>query len=192
MDKKEIRKLIRERKKQLTHENIREYSERAAHHTGNLLRTVRGEAKTIGVFLSLPDELQTGPLIDLLHREFPDLRVLVPQVQEDNEHILFFEYIPDGPHTISRYGIWEPLVSPADALVPDILIMPGIAFDARGGRVGHGGGFYDRYLQDYGECISHKVAIAYSLQILDQVPTDKFDIPVEAIVTEEGITTVLG
>ncbi len=64
--------------------------------------------------------------------------------------------------------------------------MPGLAFDQFGGRVGYGGGFYDRYissLPNYEEIA--KVAIAYDFQIVDQVPMSKYDIPVDRIIVDE-------
>ena len=191
-DKKQIRRLIRELKKQLTPEMIEEKSSRVAQHLSKFLYGLSRDCRTIGVYLSLPDELQTKYLISELETSFPQLTILVPRVLEDNEHILFFKYIPDGPHTISNYGIWEPVADESEAVVPDILIMPGIAFDAKGGRVGHGGGFYDRYLQDNSDEIKHTIAIAYSLQVLDSVPMERFDIPVEVIVTEDGVVEIKG
>lgn len=191
-DKKQIRKLIRERKKSLTPTQIQDCAVAVATHLRGEIAQIAQDAKSIGVFLSMPDELQTKPIIEMLWSDFPHLKVLVPRVLEDNQHILFFEYLPDGPHMISKYGIWEPSAPESEAVIPDILIMPGIAFDRRGGRVGHGGGFYDRYLEDYGSKISHRIAIAYALQILDEVPMEEFDRPVEKIVTEEGVIATGG
>lgn len=190
-DKKQIRKFIRERKKSLTPETVLRYSESVAQHLCSVLESIAEDSSSIGVYLSMPDELQTQPLIERLWRDYPHLKILVPRVQDDNKNICFFEYHPDGPHTISNYGIWEPLAPMTEEIVPDILVMPGIAFDRRGGRVGHGGGFYDRYLEKYGADIKHKIAIAYGLQILDAVPMEDFDIPVEKIVTEEGVIEVI-
>lgn len=67
MDKKEIRKLIRARKKTLTPTMVQEYSSSVARHIGELLHQMdrSGEGISIGIYLSLPDELQTQPLIDL-------------------------------------------------------------------------------------------------------------------------------
>ena len=60
--------------------------------------------------------------------------------------------------------------------------MPGIAFDRRRGRIGYGGGFYDRYLAALGGC--RTIALAYSVQILDRVPVRPFDIRPDRIITE--------
>jgi 5-formyltetrahydrofolate cyclo-ligase len=64
--------------------------------------------------------------------------------------------------------------------------MPGLAFDSSGGRVGYGGGFYDRYissLPNYKDI--PKVAIAYDFQIVDEVPMNQYDIPVDRIIVNE-------
>lgn len=193
MDKREIRKLIRERKKKLASTQVQAYSEAVAQNTIEFLRTAVKDlsVETVGVFLSLADELQTQPLINRLWSNFPHLNVLVPRVLSDNKHIIFFKYNPEGPHTISNYGIWEPVARETEALVPDVLIMPGIAFDTYGGRVGHGGGFYDRYLEDHGTQIMLKIAVAYDLQVLDQVPMEQHDIPVDAIITEKRVLRII-
>jgi 5-formyltetrahydrofolate cyclo-ligase len=70
------------------------------------------------------------------------------------------------------------------ATPPDLVLAPGVAFDRRGMRLGFGGGMYDRYLETHPE--PQRIALAYSIQILDAVPTDPHDAPVHAILTEQG------
>ncbi|HUT25895.1 MAG TPA: 5-formyltetrahydrofolate cyclo-ligase, partial [Sumerlaeia bacterium] len=67
----------------------------------------------------------------------------------------------------------------------DLIIVPGIAFDRRGYRIGFGAGMYDRFLVSHLD--SRRLALAYSLQIVDHVPADPHDLPVHAILTEEGM-----
>lgn len=82
-------------------------------------------------------------------------------------------------------GLWEP--SPARARRagaderPDVILVPGLAFDREGGRIGHGAGLYDRFLASTD---APRVALAFSLQVIDRVPAEDHDVPVDWIVTE--------
>jgi len=72
----------------------------------------------------------------------------------------------------------------------DLIVVPGVAFDRRGYRLGYGGGMFDRFLA---ACPSpHRLAVAYALKIVDRVPTDPHDLPVHAILTEDGVAGVRG
>ena len=80
------------------------------------------------------------------------------------------------------YGIWEPdetcpLIEPGDV---DLILVPGTAFDAHGGRLGQGGGYYDRYLS---QTRSVRVGICHDFALLDMVPTQKHDVPMNIVVT---------
>lgn len=91
-----------------------------------------------------------------------------------------------------RYGIAEPDVPPgAEGLRDgfDLVVVPGMAFDARGGRLGKGAGYYDRFLSGLGEA-SRLVGLAFSWQIVPEVPVDSWDVSMEAVVTEKGVLRV--
>ncbi len=83
------------------------------------------------------------------------------------------------------FGVREPKDG-CEMIIPDpshtLLLAPGVAFDRRGGRVGYGGGFYDRYLAEHPGL--HTVGIGFAFQIYDTVPGEPTDIPLEQIVTE--------
>ena len=66
-----------------------------------------------------------------------------------------------------------------------VVIMPGVAFDCSRNRIGYGGGYYDRYLAGYDSV--YKIAAAYDLQIVEQVPAEPFDLKPDCIVTESHI-----
>lgn len=84
-----------------------------------------------------------------------------------------------------KYGILEPAEdkSPEDPNKFDLIIMPGVAFDKYGGRMGYGAGYYDRYLEKISKPLN-KVALAYDFQVINKVPIDIHDIPIEYIITE--------
>ncbi len=87
------------------------------------------------------------------------------------------------------YGIFEP--SRLRGRLPrtggfDLVLVPGVAFDRKGGRLGHGFGYYDRFLGGLAESVS-LVGLAYSHQVVREVPVDEWDVFVHALVTEEGV-----
>lgn len=91
-----------------------------------------------------------------------------------------------------RFGILEPLTElrqDPERLIPpseiDLVVVPGVAFDADGGRVGHGKGFYDRLLQRIPET-AVKVGLAYGCQVTSRVPTEPHDAAMDWLVTEAG------
>jgi len=86
-----------------------------------------------------------------------------------------------------RYGVREPpATSPIEMLGPDVLVLvPGVAFDESGGRLGRGAGLWDRALADARGAVIF--GVGYELQIIDTVPRDEHDRPVDALLTEAGI-----
>lgn len=137
----------------------------------------------VGLFLSMPTEISTAPLIQALQNSEKYL-VLVPRAEEDCT-MHFFLYSKSAPHKISEYGIWEPTDPIAKSMVPSIMLVPGLAFDLYGGRVGHGKGYYDYYFNKYEEQIAYKIALAYDSQIFDRVPMDTYDKYMDGIVTDD-------
>ena len=67
----------------------------------------------------------------------------------------------------------------------DLIIVPGVAFDKCGYRIGYGGGYYDRFLSNLDHVT--KISLAFNMQLIDKIPTDHFDIPVNYIITEKEI-----
>lgn len=64
-----------------------------------------------------------------------------------------------------------------------VVIMPGVAFDRNGNRIGYGKGFYDKYFGNYPEV--YKIAIAYEIQIVDEIFADKYDVKADCVITEK-------
>ena len=85
-------------------------------------------------------------------------------------------------------GIREPISQkPApEEIIPGtaLMLLPAVAVDPQGHRVGYGGGYYDKYLEKHPELT--KVAVVFSFQVYDSVPEEPYDIPLDGIVTEEG------
>ncbi|MCH7623182.1 MAG: 5-formyltetrahydrofolate cyclo-ligase [Nitrospinae bacterium] len=74
------------------------------------------------------------------------------------------------------------MVSPK---VLDFVLVPGLAFDRKGGRIGYGAGYYDKFLK---EVLDHvvRVGVAFDFQVLDSIPQTEFDVPVQKILTEKN------
>jgi 5-formyltetrahydrofolate cyclo-ligase len=114
-----------------------------------------------------------------------------PRVMEDG----YLSFYPDGGEdgwVRGKYGLLEPRVPPG---VPglrtgfDLVVVPGMAFDAMGRRLGKGYGYYDRFLLGLaGTAVT--VGLAFSRQMLPEVPVDTWDVPVDAVVTEDGVIRV--
>ena len=94
--------------------------------------------------------------------------------------------------TAGRFGILEPkteAVRPVACDGIDVALVPGLAFDETGNRLGHGKGYFDRLLR---EVRGAKIALAYDFQLLNEVPTEAHDVPVDFIVTEKRVLKTRG
>lgn len=95
-----------------------------------------------------------------------------------------------------RYGIAEPDparcpaidMDAASTFAPDLAVIPGVAFDQQGNRLGHGAGYYDRFLAHPAMARTALVGLAYTFQIVPALPVAPWDRPVHALCTEEGLT----
>ena len=114
--------------------------------------------------------------------------VCVPVIVAPHTPLAFHRWSPDASMMRGKFGADIPAT--ADPLTPVALIVPLLAFDARGYRLGYGGGFYDRTLAQLRA--QHEVlaiGLAYAAQEQAEVPTELTDEPLDAIVTEAGVTT---
>lgn len=180
MDKKELRARIRAKKRALTPEQIRRYSKRL---TGMLLaQPAYRQARSIYGYLPYNQEVLTWELLGRALAE--GKRVAVPKVLGDTMAFLWLE---DLTQVAPGYcGIPEPLADGPVAEDPEALVlMPGLAFDWQGGRMGYGGGFYDRFLER--EPGHPTVALCYGFQLVDRVPMEPFDRPVDLVLAWGGV-----
>ena len=175
MNKKEIRTLIRQKKRALTPEQIRLASEAL----GEKLRRseLYQKARTIYGYLPYNQEVLTVPM---LRRAMEDgKRVAVPKVYGEEMRFIYLEdlnRIAPGYRDIPEPVDDGPVAEDPRALV----LMPGLAFDRAGHRIGYGGGFYDRFLASEPE--HPTIALCYGFQMFEQLETEAFDIPVEQVI----------
>jgi 5-formyltetrahydrofolate cyclo-ligase len=137
-------------------------------------------ARTVMLFSSFGSEIPTGPLIERLQRR--GVVVALPRIE--GASLVPVPYVPGDPTTTTSFGAEEPVGgTPLDPSSIDVVGVPGVAFDRRGARIGYGGGYYDRFLRGLR---AFTVGLVFGLQVLDEdLPAGRFDLPVDAIVTEE-------
>ena len=174
MDKKELRRQIRELKRAMTSEQI----DAASARLGELILNCPQykEAKTIYGYLPYNQEVRTVPMLEQAMRE--GKRVAVPKCYGDE---MRFIYMDDLSKVEKGYAnIPEPI---ADDPVADdktaLVLMPGMAFTKDGKRMGYGGGFYDKFLA--AEPDHPTVALCYDFQMVEDLPTEDYDIPVDCV-----------
>ncbi|URL02287.1 5-formyltetrahydrofolate cyclo-ligase [Avibacterium sp. 20-126] len=137
------------------------------------------QAKHIGLYLSFDGEISTKLLIQKLWQQ--NLSVYLPVLHPfAANHLLFLRYQSDSPLQKNKFGILEPKldvrnVLPTNAL--DILFTPLVAFDKQGNRLGMGGGFYDRTLQNWQQKNFLPIGLAHQCQQVDALPIESWDIP---------------
>lgn len=140
-------------------------------------------AQHIALYFSFDGEISTEKLIKTLWAQ--DKYVYLPVLHPFNpNHLLFLRYLPDTPMVKNKFGIWEPKLNvqkvlPLDEL--DILFTPLVAFDKQGNRLGMGGGFYDRTLQNWKNASFIPVGLAHQCQQVEQLPTEAWDVPLHRI-----------
>ena len=140
-------------------------------------------AQHIALYVSFDGEISTDKLIKNLWAQ--DKHVYLPVLHPFNpNHLLFLRYLPDTPMLKNKFGIWEPKLNvqnvlPLDEL--DILFTPLVAFDKEGNRLGMGGGFYDRTLQNWQNSSFITVGLAHQCQQVEQLPTEAWDVPLYRI-----------
>lgn len=136
------------------------------------------QAQTVALYMANSFEVSIAGLL-----EDADKTVLLPRCEESG--MAFCRY--DGTLAPDRFGILAPATAPWQDRI-DLMIVPALAFDKGGGRLGRGGGFYDRALADY-EGVS--VGVIRDAFLFDEVPMEEHDCRVGHIVTEKGVYTVL-
>lgn len=145
-------------------------------------------ASTIMTFISFGDEVDTHEFIKTSIKN--GKKIVVPITVPEKKELKLSQVKDFSELEIGHYNILTPkeeflrFVDPKDV---DLIIVPGVAFDREGYRIGYGGGYYDRFLSSKVKENVPKISIAFSLQIIDKVPREHFDIPVDYIYTEKEI-----
>jgi 5-formyltetrahydrofolate cyclo-ligase len=155
----------------------------AAATAGVLASAAWRAARVVALYQAYGAELDTAALRAAAHAA--GKTIALPRV--DAAGVSLRIVAADTPLVLSAQGVREPAddrpTLPPDQ--PELIVVPGLGFDRRGGRLGHGGGHYDRLLARL-PAVCLRVGLAYDQQVLDAVPTEPHDLPLHALVTPAG------
>lgn len=180
VDKKELRRIILEKRDNI---NLSERIRYDKDIFNTLINSeVYNKSKCIFVFVSYKSEVNTHEIIK--HSLAQGKRVCVPKVSSKSEGMYAVEIKKFEDLKSGKYGILEPesfeyKINEAEI---DLALIPGVAFDKSGGRVGYGAAFYDRFLVKLKKD-TPKIALAYEMQIVDYVPMNEWDVKINEIIT---------
>lgn len=173
MEKKELRAHIKALKKQHSKEQLMEQSEKILakleqHH--DFIKSNK-----IMLYSALPDEVQTQTFLEKWHLK---KCIILPTVVGDD--IIPVEFGKDTAFAVGDFNILEPQNEPYTGGF-DLIIVPGVAFDHNGNRLGRGKGYYDRFLSHHLDV--KRIGICFDFQLVDEVPSEAFDIRMDEVIT---------
>lgn len=177
MDKRELRRVLRELKRVLLPDTDSNRCEEAVFSTIEALKEFSG-SHNILMYYSLPDELTTEATLN--RWQGAGRQVYLPRV--NGELLDIMPYVPDNMAK-GAFGIKEPSGGiVADSGCIDMVIVPGVAFDCECNRLGRGRGYYDRLLSGMRADVV-TIGVGYDFQLIDHVPVDEHDIKLDYVVT---------
>lgn len=176
-----LRKKLIDVRKKLSHREILGKSKKIERRLFSLKEFKN--ASTILFYISYDNEVYTHDMIKkCLHSR---KNIVVPVADTKNEILILSKLENWDDLEKGSYGILEPetvIRVPSDEL--DLIIVPGVGFDEKGNRLGHGKGYYDKLLQ---KTNTKTIGLAFECQMVEEIPIDQNDVPVDMIITEERI-----
>ena len=153
-----------------------------------LLSLIKSNFKKDDLKLALyyPASFETNVLKLLENKHMINKNILLPVIEENNR-MSFFSWKKNNVLLVNKYGILEPIKNKFE--IPNLILVPILAFDRNKYRLGYGKGFYDRYLNKYLKKKSNiiTVGVAFSFQKYHKLPINKNDVKIDYILTEKGI-----
>jgi len=145
-----------------------------------IIKKSKNKSKIIGGYHSYNYEINVSQILKKFENK--NYQISLPKIKK-NSQMDFFLWSKKDPFKINKFGIPEPT---SDKIVyPGILLVPIVAFDKNFNRIGYGGGFYDRYIKKIKKIKNvTTIGLAYSFQKVKKVPTNKFDIKLDFVVTD--------
>jgi 5-formyltetrahydrofolate cyclo-ligase len=184
--KKEIRSTILKKRHSMLFSEVVEKSERIKEQVFHMDEFK--DAKTILFYVSYDNEVYTHEMIkESLERK---KHVVVPKIDKNSRTILCSSLTKWDDLVAGAYNILEPRQECLKEVSPesiDLIVIPGIAFDCQGNRIGHGMGYYDKLLKK--KINGQHLGLAFEFQIVERILSEKHDVQVEKIVTEKRIIT---
>ena len=178
--KHELRSSMRAQRKRLA-EVDNEAAERAAGHAEAL-----PPGETVALYRAMGSELDTDALAIALHQS--GRRLCLPVVIERDAAMIFRAWAPGEPLELDAAGCPAPLPL-SEIVTPDLILTPLLAFDAHGGRLGQGGGYYDRTFAVLTEAV--RVGFAYAGQQVERLTLEPHDMRLHGVLTEKGYRAVV-
>ena len=178
--KKQLRTKIKQRRSKLSETNRKEMSQQIS----QFLHKIDGfiQAKSVFCYISYLDEVETHPLISGFLEQ--NLALAVPKIMNKTE-MLAIPLTDLSDLEPDKMGILTPKASEAAPDIFDIAITPGLGFTEKGERLGYGRGYYDRWFSK--NKVKTKIGVAFEVQIVDELPLEDTDMPLDILVTEERI-----
>ena len=180
--KENIRKQIKEKRRKQSKEENRKKSKEIKERLFSLKEYK--EAEAILFYISYNGEVFTH---DMILESFYKKNIIVPVSNKQDSSLTLSHLKSWEELSIGSYGILEPRIEKirkTNVEDIDLIIVPGVAFDEKGNRLGHGKGYYDRLLK---KTNALTIGLAFEFQIVDKIPTNKNDRPVDIIITENII-----
>ncbi|ABW19796.1 5-formyltetrahydrofolate cyclo-ligase [Alkaliphilus oremlandii] len=150
------------------------------------------KANNIMLYISFGKEVVTKYIIEDLQKS--GKRVFIPVTVPKTKALIVSELKDfEKDLQVGHFGVMEPkeeALRPVDPSILDLVIVPGVAFDQSGYRIGYGGGYYDRFIPRL-SAHATTVSLAFDMQLIDKVPTSQYDIPVQYIITEKQLIQCL-
>ncbi len=187
MDKQDIRQKMLSIRAGLSREQVAGKSRRIVRTFLDLPQV--GQCSECLIYLPVRKEVDTRPLVqELIVRK---KKVYVPRCESITGCSMDFFRITDlGALQSGSFGIDEPCPDPDLRFTGEnmaLCVLPGLAFDRQGVRLGYGRGFFDRYLAGLAFLRPLLIGFGYAFQIIDRLPEDDWDVPVDLIITEKGV-----
>lgn len=176
-----LRQKMLEQRTALTPDEVREKSLKTGARLFELPQYQ--EAKVLLVYIPYKNEIDTFPIIQ---KSWQDGKKIAVPVCQPQKRLLLSELHSFDELKPSKFGLYEPTdeylrpVSPENL---DLALLPGVAFDLQGYRLGYGGGYFDLFFSQV-HSVCFKLALAYEFQVLEKLPVEKHDIGVDVILTE--------
>lgn len=184
IQKSELRKEIRTKRETLSKEQVMEKSQNIFNQLYK--HPLYKSANTIMTYVSIGKEVDTHNFIQRAIKE--GKRIVVPVCKPETREMIA-SHIIDFENDLQEgyWGLLEPKKETLRAISSneiDLILVPGLAFTKSGHRLGHGGGYYDRFLSSLTRDVP-SIALAYELQLVDHLPVEDFDLPMKYIMTEK-------
>lgn len=156
-----------------------------SHHDGLIINQLiaianQNNVSVIHTYLPIGSEININPAID--HWYSSGLKIICPKVLPARK-LEQRQY--NGPNKLEAgpFGTRHPIGETIEANDIELIIVPGLAFDAKGNRLGYGSGYYDAFLSNYPKAL--KVGVAYPFQVFDTIPIEEYDIRLDRIIHKQ-------